>query len=156
MASKPIDPRPVALPNLSQLPDPTKDLFGGMTSPTALMSMGEKEVNDLFSVKPLTDMYIKPSAEASKALQIAQNLQNDISRQATQMYEQQAREQAERAERLAKEAEARAKANYDYAERVRKEQENALKEKAKKQGGKVGAAPDGSFVLTADINKILG
>ena len=50
MASKPIDPRPVALPNLSQLPDPTKDLFGGMTSPTALMSMGEKEVNDLFSV----------------------------------------------------------------------------------------------------------
>ena len=156
MASKPIDPRPVALPNLSQLPDPTKDLFGGMTSPTALMSMGEKEVNDLFSVKPLTDMYIKPSAEASKALQIAQNLQNDISRQATQMYEQQAREQAERAERLAKEAEARAKANYDYAERVRKEQEKALKEKAKKQGGKVGAAPDGSFVLTADINKILG
>ena len=156
MASKPIDPRPVALPNLSQLPDPTKDLFGGMTSPTALMSMGEKEVNDLFSVKPLTDMYIKPSAEASKALQIAQNLQNDISRQATQMYEQQAREQAERAERLAKEAEARAKANYDYAERARKEQENALKEKAKKQGGKVGAAPDGSFVLTADINKILG
>ena len=156
MASKPIDPRPVALPNLSQLPDPTKDLFGGMTSPTALMSMGEKEVNDLFSVKPLTDMYIKPSAEASKALQIAQNLQNDISRQATQMYEQQAREQAERAERLAKEAEARAKANYDYAERVRKEQENALEEKAKKQGGKVGAAPDGSFVLTADINKILG
>ena len=156
MASKPIDPRPVALPNLSQLPDPTKDLFGGMTSPTALMSMGEKEVNDLFSVKPLTDMYIKPSAEASKALQIAQNLQNDISRQATQMYEQQAREQAERAERLAKEAEARAKANYDYAERVRKEQEKALEEKAKKQGGKVGAAPDGSFVLTADINKILG
>ena len=156
MASKPIDPRPVALPNLSQLPDPTKDLFGGMTSPTALMSMGEKEVNDLFSVKPLTDMYIKPSAEASKALQIAQNLQNDISRQATQMYEQQAREQAERAERLAKEAEARAKANHDYAERARKEQENALKEKAKKQGGKVGAAPDGSFVLTADINKILG
>ena len=138
MASKPIDPRPVALPNLSQLPDPTKDLFGGMTSPTALMSMGEKEVNDLFSVKPLTDMYIKPSAEASKALQIAQNLQNDISRQATQMYEQQAREQAER------------------AERVRKEQEKALEEKAKKQGGKVGAAPDGSFVLTADINKILG
>ncbi len=156
MASKPIDPRPVALPNLSQLPDPIKDLFGGMTSPTALMSMGEKEVNDLFSVKPLTDMYIKPSAEASKALQIAQNLQNDISRQATQMYEQQAREQAERAERLAKEAEARAKANYDYAERVRKEQEKALEEKAKKQGGKVGAAPDGSFVLTADINKILG
>lgn len=156
MASKPIDPRPVALPNLSQLPDPTKDLFGGMTSPTALMSMGEKEVNDLFSVKPLTDMHIKPSAEASKALQTAQNLQNDISRQATQMYEQQAREQAERAERLAKEAEARAKANYDYAERVRKEQEKALEEKAKKQGGKVGAAPDGSFVLTADINKILG
>ena len=156
MASKPIDPRPVALPNLSQLPDPTKDLFGGMTSPTALMSMGEKEVNDLFSVKPLTDMHIKPSAEAAKALQTAQNLQNDISRQATQMYEQQAREQAERAERLAKEAFARAKANYDYAERVRKEQENALKEKAKKQGGKVGAAPDGSFVLTADINKILG
>ena len=156
MASKPIDPRPVALPNLSQLPDPTKDLFGGMTSPTALMSMGEKEVNDLFSVKPLTDMHIKPSAEAAKALQTAQNLQNDISRQATQMYEQQAREQAERAERLAKEAQARAKANYDYAERVRKEQENALKEKAKKQGGKVGAAPDGSFVLTADINKILG
>ena len=156
MASKPIDPRPVALPNLSQLPDPIKDLFGGMTSPTALMSMGEKEVNDLFSVKPLTDMHIKPSAEAAKALQTAQNLQNDISRQATQMYEQQAREQAERAERLAKEAEARAKANYDYAERVRKEQENALKEKAKKQGGKVGAAPDGSFVLTADINKILG
>ena len=156
MASKPIDPRPVALPNLSQLPDPTKDLFGGMTSPTALMSMGEKEVNDLFSVKPLTDMHIKPSAEAAKALQTAQNLQNDISRQATQMYEQQAREQAERAERLAKEAEARAKANYDYAERVRKEQENALKEKAKKQGGTVGAAPDGSFVLTADINKILG
>lgn len=156
MASKPIDPRPVALPNLSQLPDPTKDLFGGMTSPTALMSMGEKEVNDLFSVKPLTDMHIKPSAEAAKALQTAQNLQNDISRQATQMYEQQAREQAERAEQLAKEAEARAKANYDYAERVRKEQENALKEKAKKQGGKVGAAPDGSFVLTADINKILG
>ena len=72
------------------------------------------------------------------------------------MYEQQAREQAERAERLAKEAEARAKANYDYAERVRKEQEKALEEKAKKQGGKVGAAPDGSFVLTADINKILG
>lgn len=156
MASKPIDPRPVALPNLSQLPDPTKDLFGGMTSPTALMSMGEKEVNDLFSVKPLTDMHINPSAEASKALQTAQNLQNDISRQATQMYEQQAREQAERAERLAKEAEARAKANYDYAERVRKEQEKALEEKAKKQGGKVGAAPDGSFVLTADINKILG
>ena len=156
MASKPIDPRPVALPNLSQLPDPIKDLFGGMTSPTALMSMGEKEVNDLFSVKPLTDMHINPSAEASKALQTAQNLQNDISRQATQMYEQQAREQAERAERLAKEAEARAKANYDYAERVRKEQEKALEEKAKKQGGKVGAAPDGSFVLTADINKILG
>lgn len=155
MASKPIDPRPVALPNLSRLPDPTKDLLGGMTSPTALMSMSEKEVNDLFSVKPLTDMHIKPSAEAAKALQTAQNLQNDISRQATQMYEQQVREQAERAERLTKEAEARAKANYAYAEQMRKEREKALQEKAEKQGGKLGAAPDGSFVLTVDINKIL-
>ena len=46
MASTPINPQPLQMPNLSQLPDPTKDLFGGMTSPTALMSMNEKEVND--------------------------------------------------------------------------------------------------------------
>ena len=98
MASKPIDPRPVALPNLSQLPDPTKDLFGGMTSPTALMSMNEKEVNDLFSVKPLTDMHIKPSAEAAKALQTAQQTQEAINRQAEQAQEALARQEREIAE----------------------------------------------------------
>ena len=152
MASKPIDPRPVALPNLSQLPDPTKDLFGGMTSPTALMSMGEKEVNDLFSVKPLTDMYIKPSAEASKALQIAQQTQEAINRQAEQAQEALARQEREIAEQRQRSIEEQIKlARKDAEERAK-----ALEEKAKKQGGKVGAAPDGSFVLTADINKILG
>ena len=152
MASKPIDPRPVALPNLSQLPDPTKDLFGGMTSPTALMSMGEKEVNDLFSVKPLTDMYIKPSAEAAKALQTAQQTQEAINRQAQQAQEVLARQEREIAEQRQRSIEEQIKLTRKDAE----ERAKALKEKAEKQGGKVGAAPDGSFVLTADINKILG
>ena len=152
MASKPIDPRPVALPNLSQLPDPTKDLFGGMTSPTALMSMNEKEVNDLFSVKPLTDMHIKPSAEAAKALQTAQQTQEAINRQAQQAQEALARQEREIAEQRQRSIDEQIKlARKDAEERAK-----ALEEKAKKQGGKVGAAPDGSFVLTADINKILG
>lgn len=152
MASKPIDPRPVALPNLSQLPDPTKDLFGGMTSPTALMSMNEKEVNDLFSVKPLTDMHIKPSAEAAKALQTAQQTQEAINRQAQQVQEALARQEREIAEQRQRSIEEQIKLTRKDAE----EREKALKEKAEKQGGKLGAAPDGSFVLTADINKILG
>ena len=151
MASKPIDPRPVALPNLSQLPDPTKDLFGGMTSPTALMSMNEKEVNDLFSVKPLTDMHIKPSAEATKALQVAQQTQEAINRQAQQAQEALARQEREIAEQRQRSIDEQIK----LARKDAEERANALKEKAKKQGGKVGAAPDGSFVLTADINKIL-
>ena len=152
MASKPIDPHPVALPNLSQLPDPTKDLFGGMTSPTALMSMNEKEVNDLFSVKPLTDMHIKPSAEAAKALQTAQQTQEAINRQAQQAQEALARQERELAEQRQRSIEEQIKLTRKDAE----ERAKALKEKADKQGGKLGAAPDGSFVLTADINKILG
>lgn len=74
MASKIIDPRPVALPNLSQLPDPMKDLMGGSTllNPTSMMTMSQRDINDLFNPKPIDGNLIKPSAEAAKVLQTAQ------------------------------------------------------------------------------------
>lgn len=151
MAGKPIDPRPVALPNLSQLPNPTKDLFGGMTSPTALMSMSEKEVNDLFSVKPLIDPHIKPSAEAAKALQVAQARQDAITRQAQQAQEQLARQQQEIAAQRQRALEEQIK----LIRKDAKERAEALKEKAEQQGGKLGAGADGSFLLTNNINELL-
>mgnify|MGYP003362488044 CR=1 FL=1 len=75
MASKPINPQPLQMPTLSQLPDPMKDLMGGtgFSNPTSMMMARPQEINDLFAPKPLSVPLIKPSPEAAKALQTAQN-----------------------------------------------------------------------------------
>lgn len=147
MTSKIIDPHPVALPNLSQLPDPMKDLMGGsaLLNPTSMMTMSQRDINDLFNPKPIDGNFIKPSAEAAKALQTAQQ-------EAASQLELAARQQQQHDEMLArrrKEEEQRIEAYRKRAEEITKEREKALKERKKQQGGKLGAAPDGSFL--ADI-----
>ena len=146
--------KPLQMPDLSQLPDPNKDLFGGMgmTNPTSLMTMSNTQVNDLLNPKAQQDALIKPSAEAAKILQQTQAEQQAQVSELDKLRQQQLR----MAEEKRKQEQAEYEANIKHAARLRAEQEKARAEKAKEQGGKIGAAPDGSFVLTADINKILG
>ena len=146
--------KPLQMPDLSQLPDPNKDLFGGMgmTNPTSLMTMSNTQVNDLLNPKAQQDALIKPSAEAAKILQQTQAEQQAQVSELDKLQQQQLR----MAEEKRKQEQAEYEANIKQAARLRAEQEKARAEKAKEQGGKIGAAPDGSFVLTADINKILG
>ena len=146
--------KPLQMPDLSQLPDPNKDLFGGMgmTNPTSLMTMSNTQVNDLLNPKAQQDALIKPSAEAAKILQQTQAEQQAQVSELDKLRQQQLR----MAEEKRKQEQAEYEVNIKHAARLRAEQEKARAEKAKEQGGKIGAAPDGSFVLTADINKILG
>ena len=146
--------KPLQMPDLSQLPDPNKDLFGGMgmTNPTSLMTMSNTQVNDLLNPKAQQDALIKPSAEAAKILQQTQAEQQAQVSELDKLQQQQLR----MAEEKRKQEQAEYEVNIKHAARLRAEQEKARAEKAKEQGGKIGAAPDGSFVLTADINKILG
>lgn len=149
--------KPLQMPNLNQLPDPTKDLFGGMgmTSPTALMTMDNKQVDELLNPKPLQEALIKPSAEAAKALQQAQATQDAINRQAQQMYadQEKARQQA-LAEQM-KMSQQQVKENEQRTKELLKAQEEAKKKKAEEQGGKLGAGADGSFVLRAKAEELI-
>lgn len=152
MASKIIDPRPVALPNLSQLPDPMKDLMGGsaLLNPTSMMTMSQRDINDLFNPKPIDGNLIKPSAEAAKVLQTAQQ-------EAASQLELAARQQQQHDEMLArrrKEEEQRIEVYRKRAEEIAKEREKALKEKKEQQGGKLGAAPDGSFLADRFVKNV--
>lgn len=140
--------KPVTAP---ELPNTLVDLFGGKgTNPTALMSStgdGEQILNQ----KPLADPLIKPSAEAAKALQLAQQQENAINQQAQRQQEAlrkaQEAEQKVRAE-AQKEVEKRLKA-------IRDEQNKVAKSIVDSQGGKVGANADGSFVSTGQVTKAL-
>lgn len=153
MASKPINPQPLQMPSLSQLPDPFKDLMGGTdpTSPTSLMSVNQQGINDLFAPKPINAELIKPSAEASAVLQAAQQ---QVQAQASEV-EKARQQQLEMVERQKRETERRIKENLKLADELRKEREKALKEKKEQQGGKLGAAPDGSFVLAQDAKALI-
>lgn len=154
MASKPINPQPLQMPSLSQLPDPFKDLMGGTdpTNPTSLMSVSQQGINDLFAPKPINAELIKPSAEASAVLQAAQQ---QVQAQASEVEKARQQQQLEMVERQKRETERRIKENLKLAEKLRKEQEKALKKKKEQQGGKLGAAPDGSFVLTQNAQAII-
>lgn len=153
MASKPINPQPLQMPNLSQLPDPMKDLMGGtgLTNPTSMMTMNQQGINDLFAPKPIDGNFIKPSAEAAKALQTAQQQAQAQTDEVAKLQQQ----QLEIIEKQKREAERQAKENMKLAEQMRKEREKALKEKKEQQGGKLGAAPDGSFVLAQDAQALI-
>ena len=153
MASKPINPQPLQMPNLSQLPDPMKDLMGGtgLTNPTSLMTMNQQGINDLFAPKPIDGNFIKPSAEAAKALQTAEQQAQTQTDEVAKLQQQ----QLEIIEKQKREAERQAQENMKLAEQMRKEREKALKEKKEQQGGKLGAAPDGSFVLAQDAKALI-
>ena len=145
MASKPINPQPLQMPTLSQLPDPMKDLMGGtgFSNPTSMMMARPQEINDLFAPKPLSVPLIKPSPEAAKALQTAQNQIKEQSDEYARLQEQQLRY----AEQQRREAEQQSQEYLKMAAQLKKQREKALKEKAESQGGKLGAAEDGSFLL---------
>lgn len=153
MASKPINPQPLQMPNLSQLPDPMKDLMGGtgLTNPTSMMTMNQQGINDLFAPKPIDGNFIKPSAEAAKALQTAQQQAQAQTDEVAKLQQQ----QLEIIEKQKREAERQAQENMKLAEQMRKEREKALKEKKEQQGGKLGAAPDGSFVLAQEAQALI-
>ena len=118
MASTPINPQPLQMPNLSQLPDPMKDLMGGtgLTNPTSMMTMNQQGINDLFAPKPIDGNFIKPSAEAAKALQTAgQQVQAQTDEVATLQ-----QQQLEIIEKQKREAERQAQENMKLAEQMRK------------------------------------
>lgn len=100
--------KPLQMPDLSQLPDPTKDMFGGMTSPTALMSMGDKQVNDLLNPKPLFEQNVKLSSQAQQTL-------NNIAQQQKQLASETDRmaEDARRQQQAAIDAQIKASQNHD-------------------------------------------
>ena len=148
------------MPDLSLLPDPNKDLLGGLgiTNPTALMTMNASQVNDLLNPRPQQEALIKPSAEAAKILHQTQAEQQAQVAEADRLQQQQLKLAEEKRRREQEEYEA----NIKQAARLRAEQEKirAAQEKAKaaqasKQGGKLGANPDGSFVTTAWAEKLL-
>lgn len=153
MASKPINPQPLQMPNLSQLPDPMKDLMGGigLTNPVSMMTMNQQGIDDLFAPKPIDGNFIKPSAEAAKALQTAQQQAQAQTDEVAKLQQQ----QLEIIEKQKREAERQARENMKLAERMRKEREKALKKKKEQQGGKLGAAPDGSFVLAREAKALI-
>ena len=144
--------KPLQMPDLSQLPDPNKDLFGGMgmTNPTSLMTMSNTQVNDLLNPKAQQDALIKPSAEAAKILQQTQAEQQAQVSELDKLQQQQLR----MAEEKRKQEQAEYEANIKQAARLRAEQEKARAEKVKEQGGKIGAGADGSFILTKDLQDL--
>lgn len=153
MANKPIIYQPLQMPSLSQSPDPVRDLMGGtgLTNPVSLMTMNQQDIDNLYSPKPATVNSIRPSATAARALQDAQ-------RQAQAQvdeFDKLQKQQLEFIEEQKRERERKIKENLKIAEQLRKEQEKAQSDKKEQQGGKLGAAPDGSFVLPNNINEVL-
>lgn len=124
---------PLQMPDLSQLPDPTKDIFGGMTSPTALMSLNNKQTNDLLNPPKVDTPLVKLSDEATRALQTAKETQDAINKNAMAMQQDLEQQYAQQA----KEAKKRLEAN------------------KKDQGGKLGAGIDGSFVLKSKAEELV-
>lgn len=151
MASKPVNPQPLQLPNLGDLPDPFKDLMGtSAANPAEMMMASQKEYNDFFSPKAIEGNYIKPSATAAQVLAAADS-------QVKAQIEAAAERQREYDKQLAQQRQEEARRIEEYkkqAEKLRKEQEKALKEKKKEQGGKLGAAPDGSFLADTFVKNI--
>ena len=80
--------KPLQMPNLSALPDPTRDMFGGMTDPTALMRMDDKQVNDLLNPKPLFEQNVKLSSQAQQTLSDIAKQQQTIANNAIKQVEQ--------------------------------------------------------------------
>lgn len=144
--------KPVTAPELNGT---LVDLFGGKgANPTALMSSTETG-NAIPNQKPAYEPLIKPSAEAAKAMQQAQQEEAAINRQAQQ--QQKALRKQEEAQRQAQEKarQENQKAVEKRLEQIRKEQAKKNKEVVAAQGGKVGSNPDGSFATTAEVEKVL-
>ena len=143
------------MPDLSQLPDPTKDMFGGMTSPTALMTMGDKQVNDLLNPKPLFEQNVKLSSQAQQTLNGIAQQQQALATETDRMAEQVRRQQQEAVEAQIKESQNQVKENERRTQELLKAQEEARKKKAEEQGGKLGAGADGSFVLRQHAEELI-
>lgn len=147
--------KPLQMPDLSQLPDPTKDMFGGMTSPTVLMTMGDKQVNDLLNPKPLFEQNVKLSSQAQQTLNGIAQQQQALATETDRMAEQVRRQQQEAAEAQIKASQNQVKENERRTQELLKAQEEARKKKAEEQGGKLGAGADGSFVLRQHAEELI-
>lgn len=143
------------MPDLIQLPDPTKDMFGGMTSPTALMTMGDKQVDDLLNPKPLFEQNVKLSSQAQQTLNGIAQQQQALATETDRMAEQVRRQQQEAAEAQIKASQNQVKENERRTEELIKAQEETRKKKAEEQGGKLGAGADGSFVLRQHAEELV-
>lgn len=147
--------KPLQMPDLSQLPDPTKDMFGGMTSPTALMSMSDQQVEDIISPKYRPTQITKISDAAQRTIDDAARFNNSLIAASEKRHQQ-----AMKAQQAARDAEAKAiDATLKEYARINKANtaaaEEAKKETAAAQGGKLGAGADGSFVLTSHAHELL-
>ena len=150
--------KPLQMPDLNQLPDPTKQLlggYGGLTSPQALIK--QQPQDDLLNPK-LDKAWLPDVAGARKqAAELAQQSQKEEEMIAKASDEaiaaQQRREEAaqkEASKRIADDIRESRKRIADY------EKEQAKKEKEdKKKGIKRGLGADGSFILEGAVNKML-
>lgn len=146
--------KPLQMPNLSALPDPTRDMFGGMTDPTALMRMDDKQVNDLLNPKPLFEQNVKLSSQAQQTLNNIAQQQQALATETDRMAEQVRRQQQEAYEAQLKASQQQVKENERRVKELLKAQEGR-KKKAEEQGGKLGASADGSFILQTKAQQLL-
>lgn len=147
--------KPLQMPDLSQLPDPTKDMFGGMTSPTALMNMGDKQVNDLLNPKPLFEQNVKLSTQAQQTINGIAKQQQMLATETDRAEEKARHQQQEAVEAQIKASQNQVKENERYTQKLLKAQEEARKKKVEEQGGKLGAGADGSFVLRQHAKELI-
>ena len=142
---------PLSMP---KLPDLDQDLFGAGAG--AIFNQSDDLLNPK-AVAPLGAQQGKLSP-AAQALASAQREQNDLLNYATEqqqkIQQQEARQQAAFDRQQAAQRRETDAAIRQY-QRDKKEREKALKEKAKEQGGVLGAGADGSFVLKPMVETIL-
>lgn len=142
---------PLSMP---KLPDLDQDLFGAGSG--AIFNQPDDLLNPK-AVAPLGAQQGKLSP-AAQALASAQREQNDLLNYATEqqqkIQQQEARQQAAFDRQQAAQRRETDAAIRQY-QRDKKEREKALKEKAKEQGGVLGAGADGSFVLKPMVETIL-
>lgn len=144
---------PLAMP---KLPDYGDALFGQAASPQGLFAQSEDLLNPTL-IKPYGESGGKMSP-AAHALAAAQKADADLLGYTAKAEQERARQEAQEQARIEREQRAFQQASNQRIrqyEREQKEREKALKEKAKEQGGLLGAAPDGSFILDKAAKNII-
>ena len=144
---------PLAMP---KLPDYGDAIFGQAASPQGLFAQSEDLLNPTL-VKPYGESGGKMSP-AAHALAAAQKADADLLGYTAKAEQERARQEAQEQARIEREQRAFQQASNQRIrqyEREQKEREKALKEKAKEQGGLLGAAPDGSFILDKAAKNII-